>query len=95
MIPEAKELPQVKAVERGDNFTTVAVFVIENECGLWRQVSRDGRQGLKCPDGHRVAHIAADRLVELTRWHELEAFLSQHAALDVIPANEDGEPIAP
>lgn len=93
MIPEAKCIEQIRASTKGDDFTSSSVFTVEGKPGLWRQISRDGRHGIKTPiAGAVVAHVGEDRLIELIRWCEAENTLSLLAGLDVIAITADGEP---
>lgn len=95
MIPEAKVFDDIKAASCGEDFTNSTVYTIEGRDGLWRQISRDGRQGIKTPVGGAVvAHVGEIKLIELVRWNDMENRLSTLAGLEAVPVNSDGEPVA-
>jgi len=93
MIAEARRVYEVKAVET-EGFVNTFVFTVEGKEGLWRQIKREGRQGIRTAvEGAAVAVLDEYKLIELVRWCTLENLLSKRAALDVIPVDAEGEPV--
>ena len=92
-IPEAKPIPQIKATANGDNFSSVVVFTIEGNLGLYRRIKMTGnRLSMESPEPDVFRALLDGTLRDFKRWESLEAKLADVAGLECMEVNEEGEP---
>lgn len=88
-IPEAKRL-DVMAIAKveGSIWTSRYLFQVEGQAGIWRKVSREGRQFFKVGAGN-VLVIYDGAYYEMRRWTILEDMLFDLLSIESV----DGGPV--
>lgn len=88
-IREATVLPIKGSPETP--FTNTLVFSIDGEAGIYRRVSRDGRQGVNKAPGNVVAIVDKIHLLEFVRWTAAEQVLLPLIKEPVVTEDSDGD----
>jgi len=88
-LPFVASTQEVDPATQSPLYANRKLYLVEGRPGIFRRVSREGRSGLKCPDG-RVVSIEGNSLIELLRDEEVETLLAQ--ALAGIGEEEVSEP---